>query len=209
MRIFFTVLFVSLLSCNGKKEKVTSNDKQFVDPPDSTIVIPEKALNTYSPVDRSPMDMTYFPEDYPVLKMAGKTSALPKARVIYSRPYLQGRALFPKILKYGEPWRLGANEATELQLFEPATIQEKRIQPGRYILYCIPQADSWTIVLNSHIDSWGLHPDSTKDIARFTIPVKQQENFFEYFTIVFAKSTTGADLVMAWERLEARLPFRF
>ncbi len=210
MRLIFSVLLVLLVACNGKKDKETPEEGKQVTPSDTaTIVMPEKALNSYAPVDRSPMDMTYFPEDYPVLKMAGKTTSLPKARVIYSRPFLQGRALFPRILKYGEPWRLGANEATELHLFESATIQGKRINPGRYVLYCIPQADNWTIILNDNIDSWGLHPDSTHNIASFTVPVIPSENFFEYFTMVFVKSQTGADLVMAWERVEIRLPFRF
>jgi hypothetical protein len=155
------------------------------------------------------MDMSYFPENYPLLKMTDSAPPSPKARVIYSRPYLQGRPLFSKILKYGEPWRLGANEATELELYTPASIQGKRISAGRYILYCIPQADSWTIVLNSNIDSWGLHPDPAKDIARFTVPVTRTNTFFEFFTMVFVKTDNGADLVMAWERVEARLPLTF
>jgi hypothetical protein len=83
------------------------------------------------------------------------------------------------------------------------------VNAGRYTLYCIPQQDTWTVVLNSNVHTWGLHPDSTKDIARFTIPVTKTQNFFEFFTMAFIKTEQGADLVMAWERLESRLPFKF
>ena len=42
--------------------------------------------NAYTTNDQSAMDMSYFPQDYPVLKMKGADSSLLLARVIYSRP---------------------------------------------------------------------------------------------------------------------------
>ena len=202
-------LLVLLAACNTQDKDKTDSEKRAAIPDSSSIVIPEKAQNSYAAVDRSPMDMTYFPADYPLLKMTDSAPPRPSARVIYSRPYLAGRPLFTKILKYGEPWRLGANEATELELYSSAIIQGRRVNAGRYTLYCIPQQDTWTVVLNSNVHTWGLHPDSTKDIARFTIPVTKTQNFFEFFTMAFIKTEQGADLVMAWERLESRLPFKF
>ena len=214
MRVSSSFLFVLLLAavfsaCGNKK---TSNEeKPIVTSPDtSRIVVADNKINPYAIVDVSPMDISYFPVDYPKLKMTDPISVPPPfARIIYSRPHLQGRHLFTDLLKYGEPWRLGANESTELDLYTEATIQNKKIKFGRYVLYCIPEPDSWTIVLNSNIDSWGLHPDATKDIARFSIPVKQTVNRLEYFTLIFEKSTSGADIVMAWDNLEARLPIAF
>jgi hypothetical protein len=76
-------------------------------------------------------------------------------------------------------------------------------------LYCIPRADSWTIVFNSNTDSWGLHPDSTKDIMRFIAPAKPTNQRLEYFTMIFQKIDTGAELVMSWGNVEARLPISF
>lgn len=171
--------------------------------------VANETTNPYSPVDISPMDMTYFPEDYPVEKMTGKTNKLPYARVIYSRPHRQGRKIFGGLLKYGEPWRLGANEATEIELFQPATIQNKRINKGRYILYCIPQERKWTIIFNSNLFTWGLKPDPSKDLFKFDIPVNTSINTLEYFTMEFQKDVGGANLLMAWENEVARLPFQF
>jgi hypothetical protein len=169
----------------------------------------QNGTNPYAPVDVSPMDVSYFPEDYPITKMTNPDARLPKARVIYSRPHRQGRTVFGTLLKWGEHWRLGANEATELELFQDATIQKRRVPKGRYILYCIPQENTWTIVLNTNLYSWGLKQDAKHDAYRFDVPVERTTTAIEYFTIVFQKRDAGADLLMAWENVMAKLPISF
>ena len=207
--IFIAFLLLGLCSCKNGEEKKETGEKNVNKEDSINKSNPQTAVNPYDPIDISPMDMAYYPAEYPKLKMTKAITAPPVARVIYSRPHLQGRQLFHDILKYGEAWRLGANESTELQLYRDVTIQNKKVKAGRYVLYCIPQPDKWTIILNSNIDSWGLQPDSTKDIAHFDIPVKQTNNHIEYFTIVFEKTDSGADLLMVWDNLEARLPINF
>lgn len=205
------LLSFCLLACKDQEAKDNSSSLKKITILDSNNIIagPEAPVNPYAQVDLSPMDMSYFPTDYPKLKMSNPDIAPPLARVVYSRPHLQGRKLFTSVLKYGEPWRLGANEATELQLFKEANIMGEKVKPGRYILYCIPEPDKWTIILNSNIDSWGLIPDSTKDIAHFTIPSQTNNSRLEFFSMVFEKTTTGAELLMAWDNVEAKLPISF
>jgi hypothetical protein len=41
------------------------------------------------------------------------------------------------------------------------------------------------------------------------IPVNTIAGSIEYFTMVFEKTDTGADLLMAWDNAEARLPIGF
>ncbi len=202
----FVLLF---LSCNeGTGENQTTADKK--DSNSSPVTRPEKSsINPYVPVDVSPLDMCYYPVDYPKLKMAHSVSTAPLARVIYSRPHLQGRHIFHEVLKYDEPWRLGANEATELDLYKDVMVQGKKIKAGRYTLYCIPHPDSWTIAFNSNIDTWGLEQDNTRDVARFTVPVLKTQNSLEYFTMLFEQKEQEAILLMAWDDVEVRLPFSF
>ena len=209
-RLLTSLLLSFLLwACNQKEEKTDTIAKTGGTIDSSTTGKQETTVNPFAPVDVSPMDMSYYPADYPKLKMTNSISDPPMARVIYSRPHLQGRQLFHDVLKYGEPWRLGANEATELQLYSDATIQGKNLKAGRYVIYCIPQPGTWTIILNSNIDSWGLKPDATKDIAHFTVPVTQTTRHLEYLTIIFEKTDAGTELLMAWDNLEARLPINF
>jgi hypothetical protein len=204
-------LSFSLLIIACKQKQKEEPVEQKVKTPDTSIVTqqPEVSGNTYASVDVSPMDMSYFPVDYPKLKTANENIPPPVIRLIYSRPHLQRRALFSGILKYDEAWRLGANEASEINFYKPVTIQGKQIKAGRYIIYGIPHQDKWTIILNSNIDTWGLKQDSVKDVARFQIPVTTNGTSLEYFTMVFEKMDKGANLIIAWADIVAKLPINF
>ncbi len=209
MRIPAAMALLLFLGCNNKKENTDGQEKP-VTRPDSIISTNTVApVNSYAPVDISPMDMSYFPVDYPISKMGKAKSSGPLARVIYSRPHLQGRHVFHEVLKYGEPWRLGANESTELELYADARIGDSQIKAGRYVLYCIPQPTEWKIILNSNTHSWGLKPDPSKDVASFTVPAVTTSNSLEYFTMVFLPAGKGAELLMAWDNVEVRLPILF
>lgn len=196
-------LFIGLVSCTDTPSR-TPEKARF---PRDTAIVKKEPANPYAGIDVSPMDMSYLPVDYP--KLAERKS-LPVARVIYSRPHKQGRVIFGGLLKYGERWRLGANEASEIEFFQPVIIQGKTIPRGKFIIYCIPQPDHWTIVLNGNLYSWGLNLDPSKDLYKFEIPVQTRNQSVEYFSMVFQSSSPGtADLVMAWDNIEARLPVQY
>ena len=198
----FCFLFI-LLACNDNTtEKPSVKTPQKKD----TAIVTAPPQNPYASVDVSPMDISYYPTDYPLQKMSGKAIASPIMRVIYSRPHRQGRKIFGNLLHYGEPWRLGANEATEIELFQPVTIQDKKIPKGRYVLYCIPYQDHWTIIFNSNIYSWGLKPSPEKDLYKFDVSVEQAESPAEYFTMVFEKiDDSTVNLHMTWDEVLAHL----
>lgn len=209
IRSCFYSLLVSLLmiSCGNNNDKATTSAEPGKKT--DTTVVRNAAPNPYAVIDISPMDMSYFPVDYPKRKMANNITTPPAMRVIYSRPHRQGRAIFGNLQKYGVAWRLGANEASEIEFFNAVMIQAKKVKAGRYIIYCIPYENKWTIVLNNDTYTWGLKIDSTKDFMRFDIPIKRASVNFEYFTMVFQPISNGAELVMAWDDTEARLPINF
>ncbi len=202
--LFFFILF--LLSCNESvKTPVAESDIK-----DSlTINRTENIINPNPSLDLSPMDIIYFPEDYPVQKMTKHISEPPIARVIYSRPRVQGRKVFGELLKYDSPWRLGANESTEIDFFRDLYIEGIKIPAGRYILYCIPKEKSWTIVFNKNIDSWGLRMDQSLDLFRFVIPIMNTNYKEEYFTMRFESKDKGMNLLMSWDHTIARLPIHY
>ncbi len=203
--LWCTFFLITLLSCKSKENATFSHIGIAKD----TNLIKKESYNPYEPIDVSPMDMSYWPNDYPILKMDNKTIKPPVARVIYSRPRMQGRKIFGSLISYGIPWRLGANEATEIQLFQPVIIKDKLIPVGRYVLYCIPQNNQWSIVFNENFDCWGLKQDRSKDLYLFDIPIEKKNQSIEYFTMVFEKTLKGADLIIAWDNIEARLPIEY
>jgi len=206
--IFVLLATATVLSCSPPGN---NNNREPVKP--ATAIM--EPFNSYAAVDKSPMDISYYPVNYPMQLMSGNDSSSLLARVIYSRPQKNGRIIFgneapPKcVQQYGTYWRLGANEATELEIFTNATINGNKIPKGRYIIYCIPFKDKWTIVFNHNLFSWGLHTDTTKDFTKVDIPVEKNERPVEFFTMVFQQNPGGAGLIMTWDDVKAILPISF
>lgn len=157
-------------------------------------------------LDKSPMDVSYYPANYPLLKMKGQINSEPLARILYSRPQKRGREIFGEEVKYNEVWRLGANEATELELFKNATIGGKKIPKGRYTVYCIPTETKWTIVLNRDNYSWGSFTyKQDKDVARIDVPVQKTADNVEALTMYFDNTSW----IIQWENLKVIVPVAF
>lgn len=158
-------------------------------------------------VDKSPMDVSYYPNNYPILKIQNKANEPVVARVLYSRPQRQGRKIFGELVEYGKLWRLGANEATEIDFFKDVKIGGKKVVKGRYTLYAIVNENNWTIILNKDTDTWGAFKyDSKKDIARTEVAVQKTEEIAETMSMWFEKTNTGISLMIAWEQVKVSMP---
>ena len=158
-------------------------------------------------LDKSPLDISHFPVDYPMVKTQNKTTQPLLARVIYSRPQKDNRVIFGELMEYGKIWRLGANESTEIEFYKDVKIGGKKILKGRYTLFAIPTASKWTIILNKDTDSWGAFAyDAKKDVARTDVPVQTLPSPVDPFSMAFVKTDTGANLVIAWDTSSVSLP---
>ena len=158
-------------------------------------------------VDKSPMDVSYYPGNYPILKIQNKATEPLLARILYSRPQRQGRKVFGELVEYGKVWRLGANEATEIEFFKDVKIGEKKVPKGRYTLYAIVTENIWTIILNKDTDTWGAFKyDSKKDVARADVAVEKTNEAVESMSMWFDKTATGFALIMSWEQVKVTLP---
>ena len=157
--------------------------------------------------DKSALDVSYCPANFPLLRVQQKANEPLVARVIYSRPAKSGRTIFGDLIEYGKLWRLGANEATELEFYQPVVIAGNRIKKGRYTIYTIPNADKWTLILNKETDIWGSFKyDPSKDVLRLDVPAQKQTTTAEFFTIVFDKTASGYDMCCYWDDLRVALP---
>jgi len=166
-------------------------------------------------VDGSVMDMAYFParaafrafEKTPEAKAANQ----PIMRVIYSRPLKKDRVIFGELLKYGEMWRVGANESTELLLMKDAKVGDKTLKAGRYTIYVIPAEKEWEVHFSTDTDGWGHYSFKPEEssVAKITVPVEKTPATVEAFAIMFQESDKGAHMIMAWDNSMARVPFAF
>jgi hypothetical protein len=158
-------------------------------------------------VDKSPLDICYYPLQYPSLKTQDKKTEPLTARVIYSRPKKEGRSIFGDLVQYGKLWRLGANEATEIEFYKPVIIAGKKIAKGRYTLFAIVNEKSWTFIINKETDVWGSFKYSqAKDVVRVNAPVVNLTEPVEFLAMTFEKQNQNVNLVVAWENVKVALP---
>jgi hypothetical protein len=161
-------------------------------------------------LDKSPMDMSYFPADYPILKTQNKAGTPPIARVVYSRPQKDNRVIFGQLIEYNKVWRLGANEATEIEFFKEVNIAGRKIPKGRYTLYAIPAEQKWTVIINKDTDTWGAFVyDEKKDVLRTDVPVQVLTSPVDAFSMSFNKTGKGMDLSIVWDTVAVNLPIEF
>jgi hypothetical protein len=161
----------------------------------------------FPPMDKSPMDVSYYPVNYPILKIQDRATEPLLARVVYSRPQKSGRTVFGELVEFGKVWRLGANEATEVEFYRDVKIGGKKLKKGRYTMYALVTPDKWTIIFNTDTDTWGAFKyDAKKDVLRTDVPAQKSTEVLESLSMGFEKANGGFNLVAGWDDVMVRLP---
>jgi len=132
-------------------------------------------------------------------------------KITYSQPHKRERIIFGTLVPYGQVWRTGANEATEITVTKDILINHQPLKAGSYSLFTIPDKDSWTIILNSELGLWGSYNYNSKlDVLRFDAPVQlMQGAVYEPFTIMVDQKNDKAEIVLAWDTVQVRIPIQF
>ena len=151
-------------------------------------------------LDASPLDMIVHRDQNDEVVM----------RIIYSRPQTRDREIFGKLVPYGEVWRTGANEATEVTLYKDMKIGNEVVKAGTYSIYTIPEEKEWTIILNKSIHTWGAYEYTDKeDYVRIKVPVRNASHKIENFSMAIEQkeNEAGAELLMGWSDKFIKIPF--
>ncbi|HTQ27070.1 MAG TPA: DUF2911 domain-containing protein [Puia sp.] len=129
-------------------------------------------------------------------------------KVTYGRPYKKGREIFGKLEPYGKVYRVGADEATTISFAKDGTFGGKPVKAGTYTLFAIPNASSWTVILNSQLGQWGAFSYDKykdKDVLHVDVPVKKVSPPIEQLTIRFPASA----MVIEWDDTQVSVPVKF
>jgi len=133
-------------------------------------------------------------------------------KLCYSRPSARGRKVMGGLVPFDQPWRLGANEATSIDVPFPAEIAGVRVKPGTYTLYAIPGASKWRIVVNRGVQRWGVPINSevrAGDVGAGTATTESLGAPVETLTLKFAPAAGNAtELLLEWENTRVRIPIR-
>ncbi|MBU2922410.1 DUF2911 domain-containing protein [Winogradskyella psychrotolerans] len=151
-------------------------------------------------LDKSPMDVAAFPSNY---KDSNKI-----IKIAYSRPQLNNRSV-GELVKNGEVWRTGANEAAEITLYKDLMFGNKEIKAGTYTFYVIPGKEEWTAIISTDLNVWGSYSYNEKnDVARLKVPVTEAKESLEAFSIAFNKSDNGINMHLGWGTVRVAVPFK-
>jgi len=151
----------------------------------------------FSQLDNNPHDIVYY----------GMNEVdLPQVKVVYGRPNAADEKVFGTQVPYGKIWRTGSNEATEIRFYKDVVFGGEFVKAGTYVLYTIPNENTWTIILNNNTDSFGAffyNPED--DIVKLEIQTTKGE-MLDDFSIGFQTQKYGSQMVLAWAKTRVQIP---
>lgn len=131
-------------------------------------------------------------------------------KIVYSQPMKKGRDIFGKLVPYGEVWRTGANESTEITITTNIKIGGQEMKAGTYSVFTIPNQESWTIIFNADLGMWGSYNYNPKrDVLRLEAPTSTLNETVESFTIGIDPMNNIADLTFAWDKTKVVVPIQY
>ena len=134
--------------------------------------------------------------------------------VTYNRPSVRGRLIFgpedqEALQPFGEYWRLGANEGTEINFNRDILFNGSPVKAGKYRMYAIPGATSFEIVLNTEVGESGSNePDVENDVLRTKVQTQRTTAPVEQFTISLAPQGEGVQMVFEWSDTRFVVPLK-
>ncbi|MEN0005814.1 MAG: DUF2911 domain-containing protein [Bacteroidota bacterium] len=166
-----------------------------------------------SELNASPMDLAAYPANSRTrnfVKEEEFEASAPKIRVVYSRPQMKGRKIFGELLKYGELWRAGANETTEVTFFQDVMINGKEVKAGTYGLTLKVHDGKWDFIVHTNLPSWGFYNhDDSKNVVVQTSPTAKTKETLEAMAVTFEKvDDKNVNLILGWEDTMAKLPIQ-
>lgn len=123
--------------------------------------------------------------------------------VDYSRPNKNGRVIFGGLVPFDKPWRTGANQPTKIKTSAPVKFGDKEVPAGEYVLYTIPGANEWKLMLSKNLNAQALTDHKPEqEVARVTAkPALALAAPAETFTIGFEDlRANSAILYLVWDK---------
>jgi hypothetical protein len=148
-----------------------------------------------------------------------QTVGITKMQIDYSRPSVNGREIWGKLVPYGmnnlgfgtakeSPWRAGADENTTINFSTDVTVEGKSLKAGLYGLHMIVNDnDSATIIFSRNNSAWGsFFYKPEEDALRVNVATKTITHV-EQLTYQFTDVTlSSAIVVLNWEKKQ--IPFK-
>ena len=136
------------------------------------------------------------------------------ASITYSRPYKRNRAeIFGgegSLVPYGQIWRTGANEGTEVHTTCDLMVGGETLPAGSYTLFSTPEETEWKLHFNSVLGVNGTRAyEAANDAATVAVKPTALSEEVDQLTIAFEEQENGdMHLVLSWIDTEVRVPVK-
>src|SRR3954468_1738661 len=122
-----------------------------------------------------------------------------RVTIVYGRPYSKDpksgekRAIWGKLVPYGQVWRMGSDEATTLITQQPLMFGDTLVPAGAYTLDMQPEADGKAkLIINKSLGHWGIPYTPAlvaTELARVDMKKEAAAKEADQFTITIDKGT--------------------
>jgi hypothetical protein len=150
-----------------------------------------------------------LPQESPA-KVVMQEVGISKVTISFHSPAVKGRTIWGGLVPYDRVWRLGANNATTIELSHDAKVNGVAVPAGRYALFAIPAADQWTLIFNKTPEQWGaFFYKQDQDLVRFSAK-PQAASFRERFDIeTLPADENTIDASIRWEKVSVPFTITF
>ena len=138
-----------------------------------------------------------------------QTTGLTEITIDYSSPGVKGRKIWGEVVPFGQVWRTGANTATKVTFGKDVTIGTSAVPAGSYAFFAIPNAESWTLIVNKDFNQGGSSKYNKElDVVRLevkpeAIPMRER---LAYTVTDF--NDDQANISLEWEKVRVSLPVK-
>jgi hypothetical protein len=125
-----------------------------------------------------------------------------KISIDYGRPSLQGRDMIG-MAQVGTTWRLGMDEATEIESAGTLVVAGKELKPGKYTLWARKTGGaSWILAFHPMTGVWGDPPLESGYAAQMPLKFENVPGSTEQLTITLANKAGEAAITVRWGSAE-------
>jgi len=138
-----------------------------------------------------------------------------RVTITYGRPYTKNprtgedRKIWGTLVPYGQPWRMGSDEATTIITQKGLQFGDKTIPAGVYTLYMMPsETGTSQLVFSSALGGWGIPVDTKHDVAKVDLTKESLDTPVDQFTMAVSRNPSGGGVLkLSWEKTQFSVPF--
>jgi len=127
--------------------------------------------------------------------------------ITYNRPVARGRTLFGGIVRWGDTWCPGADEATALETTADLMFGGQRLPQGKYTIWAVPGESEWQLIFSNAVNVWHVpYPGADQDRMRVKL-TPQKGPHMESLAFYFPMSDLrAATLRLHWGETFVEVP---